>query len=185
MFLTSVVIPTFNRAKLLLDLLDCLGKQTYPDDQFEVIVVSDGSTDGTEDAIMQFKSSYMLRFFDTKNIDEFSAAKARNLGIRYATGKIVILLDDDMMPGSNFIEEHHKAHQRCQASKLVVFGPRYGHEFDALVPSDKTSQKLWDDLVHKTNLGEAMKEELWTYAKTDNMSIKKKSPHSKKIVQVN
>ena len=65
----SVVIPTFNRSNILRRCLDCLDSQAFPQDQFEVIVVDDGSSDDTRDVVEEFekKKRMNLKYLYQKN----------------------------------------------------------------------------------------------------------------------
>lgn len=88
--LVSVVIPTFNRGKLVLEAVRSALDQTYS--PLEIIVVDDGSNDGTADALSQLVSEGRIRYIRKEN---GGAASARNLGIREARGKWVAFLDSD------------------------------------------------------------------------------------------
>jgi len=85
----SVVVSTLNGAATLRDTLVGLEQLDYPD--YEVIVVNDGSTDGTP----QIASEYQVRLITTKNQ---GLSAARNVGIRAAAGEIVAFIDDDAYP---------------------------------------------------------------------------------------
>jgi glycosyltransferase involved in cell wall biosynthesis len=88
--LVSVIIPTFNRADLLPWTLKSVLNQTYK--QFEILVVDDGSTDGTGDVVASFNDE-RIRFF---YIDHHGyPAPARNKGISEAKGSYLALLDSD------------------------------------------------------------------------------------------
>lgn len=99
----SIIIPTFNRKESLLRTLDSLSHQTYPAEHFEVIVVDDGGSDGTE-AIAQYPYPYRLRYVRQANQ---GAAAARNSGAAKAQGKILIFLDDDITVVPQFISNFH------------------------------------------------------------------------------
>ena len=84
----SIVIPTHNRAGLLRLAVDSALAQTYP--QVEVIVVDDGSTDGTAAMVAQYGER--VTYLRQANRD---VAAARNTGIRAASGDYLAFLDDD------------------------------------------------------------------------------------------
>jgi len=104
----SIVIATFNRKNVVKELLDSLRQQT--DKDFEVIVVVDGSSDGTQEMLEEYKktSPFELRWLDTGLINEYGLAIARNMGIKETRGKVVAILDDDSFPVSEFVAEHKK-----------------------------------------------------------------------------
>jgi glycosyltransferase involved in cell wall biosynthesis len=87
----TVVIPTYNRAQFVADAIQSVLDQTFQD--FELIVVDDGSTDATADVVGRFSDS-RLRYVYQSN-QERSAA--RNHGIRLAAGEYVAFLDSDDM----------------------------------------------------------------------------------------
>lgn len=94
----SVIIPTFNRKQTLARAIDSVLKQTHP--PLEIIVIDDGSTDGTSDWIKSnyptiiflepFKGSKPLKGFSTKGV-----SATRNAGIKVAKGDWIALLDSD------------------------------------------------------------------------------------------
>lgn len=86
----SVIIPTHNRSDLLVRAIDSALNQTY--DNIEIIVVSDGSTDNTEEVVSKYEDS-RIRFIGYE--DAKGANFARNLGIKSAEGEYVAFLDDD------------------------------------------------------------------------------------------
>ncbi|MFT3710206.1 MAG: glycosyltransferase [Archangium sp.] len=112
----SVVISTFNRLPLLQELLDALGKQTFPPQQFEVIVVDDGSREAAEPVLSKRKDPFRLSVITQANA---GAAAARDAGIQQARGEIVVITDDDMLVPNEFLAEHAKAHD---AGHTLVLG---------------------------------------------------------------
>ena len=105
----TYLILTWNRKDALRRHLDLLLEQTYQDN-FEVIVCVDGSIDGTQEMLRKIKknSKYSLKWFDTGNIDKNTAAQAKNIGIKNATGEVLIMLDDDCLPHKQLIESYLK-----------------------------------------------------------------------------
>ena len=115
----SVIIPTYNRKESLQRTLAALGRQTYPADRFEVIVVSDGSTDGTAEAVSAATYPYRLRFLEQANS---GPSVARNYGARAACGEVLVYVDDDIEPIDAFLEVHARAHEADET--LVLIGPQ-------------------------------------------------------------
>jgi glycosyltransferase involved in cell wall biosynthesis len=94
----SIVVPTFNSAKVLGTCLESLTNQTVGRERYEVIVVDDGSTDETRDVV----SKYPVKYIYQRNS---GPAVARNNGVRQAEGEIILFTDADCEPQSNWIEE--------------------------------------------------------------------------------
>jgi len=114
----SVVIPTYNRKKLLQRVLKFLFEQNYPKDRYEIVVVDDGSNDGTDKMIESLSSPCRLVYFYQNRRGPHIA---RNSGIRNAQGEVIIFVDSDIFTPPNFIEEHMKFHRKFD--DVVVSGP--------------------------------------------------------------
>ena len=111
----SVIIPTYNRKESLRNTLNSLAKQTCPGDYFEVIVVDDGSTDGTQEIVAE-TYPFTLRYFWQINQGD---AEARNLGARQSQADILVFLDDDMWVDPGYLTYLIQAHDTCQ-NRIVV-----------------------------------------------------------------
>lgn len=93
--LLSVVLPTWNREWCLSDAIRSVRGQTYQD--WELIVIDDGSTDGTKD-LMSFWCSEDRRIKYFRREENKGIAFSRNEGIQEATGDIIVVMDsDDLM----------------------------------------------------------------------------------------
>ena len=90
----SVVVCTYNGSRTIRDCLEGCARLDYPD--YEVIVVNDGSTDGTA-AIAR---EYDVRLINTPNE---GLSGARNTGLSAATGQIIAYLDDDARPDAHWL----------------------------------------------------------------------------------
>jgi glycosyltransferase involved in cell wall biosynthesis len=112
----SVVIATFNRGRLLLDLLQGLAVQTLPPGDFEVIVVDDGSKEPVRPLIEAARFPFDLTILEQPNA---GPAAARHRGILRAKGDVVVVLDDDMLVDPGFLAEHLRAHE---AGGTLVLG---------------------------------------------------------------
>jgi glycosyltransferase involved in cell wall biosynthesis len=86
----SVILPTYNRAHLIDRAIRSVLSQTYQD--FELIVIDDGSTDKTEEVVKSFNDS-RIRYFQ-QNVNKGPAA-ARNIGIKAANGEYIAFQDSD------------------------------------------------------------------------------------------
>ena len=93
--IVSVIIPTYNRAHLIDKAIKSVLNQTYQD--FEIIVVDDGSTDNTNEVLKNFTDSRIHYIFHTSNL---GVSAARNTGIKTSQGEYIALLDsdDDWLP---------------------------------------------------------------------------------------
>jgi GT2 family glycosyltransferase len=107
----TVVIPTYNRRTLLREAVDSLRRQTHPADRYEIIIVSDGATDGTDDDYAVSLRAPETRLVRQEKRD-FGLARARNLGTRLARGPLVLFFDDDMVAHEQLVEKHVAAHFR-------------------------------------------------------------------------
>jgi glycosyltransferase involved in cell wall biosynthesis len=94
----SVIMPTYNRASIILRAIDSVLEQTFTD--FELIIIDDGSTDDTREVIVRRSDSRVRVLGQTHK----GAAAARNLGIRTASGKYIAYLDTDNIWHKNFLE---------------------------------------------------------------------------------
>ena len=111
----SVVVPTYNRARLLEMCLSSLITQTYKD--YEIIVVNDGSTDETEDIIKKFQRKFKnLRYFKQKNRGH---SIARNLGFSRARGEIIASTDDDCIVENQWLEKIRENFRRYPKAAAV------------------------------------------------------------------
>jgi glycosyltransferase involved in cell wall biosynthesis len=106
----SVIIPTYNRKGPLRETLASLGSQTYPSDRFDVIVVDDGSTDGTE-AVAAETFPFTLRL--VRQINQGDAA-ARNFGARHSQADFLVFLDDDILVEPGYLTYLIHAHDMRQ-----------------------------------------------------------------------
>ncbi len=145
----SIIIPTFNRCDILFETLDALAEQTWK--HFEVIVVDDGSTDGTWEKLQNWEEQHgrkiNLKIARQENLKQ---GVARNHALRYATGELVIFLGDDIIPDSTFVESHINKHNqigelcaivgftdwyrdRMQVTPFLEFinsdGPQFGYRY--------------------------------------------------------
>jgi glycosyltransferase involved in cell wall biosynthesis len=99
----SIIIPTYNEQGHVAECLDSLLVQTVPLDEYEIILVDDGSKDKTPKIIEQYVERYpeQVRFFKQKH---GGPALARNWGATHARGKLLSFLDGDMKFAPDFLQ---------------------------------------------------------------------------------
>lgn len=121
--IASVIIPTYNRCEILKRCLVALFNQTCPPENYEIIIVDDGSTDGTGEMVESVRADApcVVRYCFKKHA---GIAAARNVGVRAARGGLIIFIDNDIMTGPDFVESHVREHTWDLASdNLIVHGP--------------------------------------------------------------
>jgi glycosyltransferase involved in cell wall biosynthesis len=115
----SVIIPTYNRAGLLRYTLESMTRQSLPRDQFEVLVVDDGSSDGTAEVVKTFDDRLNLRYFFQED-EGYRAAKARNVGISRAESDVCVFIDSGVLAHSGCLAAHLTSHHEADAPVAVV-----------------------------------------------------------------
>lgn len=100
MYKVSVIVPIYNVEKYLIKCLDSLVKQTLQSK--EIILVNDGSTDNSLLIAQQYVKKYS--FVKLINKENGGQSTARNIGLRYATGKYILFVDSDDFIDSNTLE---------------------------------------------------------------------------------
>jgi glycosyltransferase involved in cell wall biosynthesis len=112
----SVILATYNRLDLLRRLLGFLSEQTLPPNQFEVIVVDDGSVVPVPLHIDVEKYPFSLTIVRQENA---GPAAARHRGILQAKGEFLVLVDDDMELPPSFLEAHLRHHAGVQPTAVI------------------------------------------------------------------
>jgi glycosyltransferase involved in cell wall biosynthesis len=111
----SVVIPTHNRAKLITRALDSLKNQTNQD--FEIFIIDDASTDNTEDVINNYNDSKIKYIRLSENVGQ---SKARNIAIKQANGEYIGFLDSDDEWLPEKIEKQLKLFEQSNDPRLAA-----------------------------------------------------------------
>jgi glycosyltransferase involved in cell wall biosynthesis len=122
----SVIIPTYNGAHKIMQLIDKLEAQSYLPD--ELIIIIDGSTDNTE-ALLRSRS------FSLTNVNIIvqangGRAKVRNVGAAAAKGDLLIFFDDDMRPAANALQLHEQHHHNV--SNCILTGAQIDEDGSSL-----------------------------------------------------
>ncbi|MEJ1935950.1 glycosyltransferase [Nostoc sp. NIES-2111] len=124
----SVVIPTYNRRPILEKCLRALEVQTLSAStvirDYEIVLVDDGSTDGTLNWLAAHKQEFPhVRWFEQ---DHAGPAAARNLGVEQAQGDIIIFIDSDLVVLENFLQAHSDAlvqgQEKLESDRFFTYG---------------------------------------------------------------
>ena len=121
----SIIIPTYNKKSSLKFVLNNSLKQDYSKSKYEIIIVDDGSNDKTFESIKKIKPSCNFKYFywprkKIKLSDNFKkwakfynrVGLARNIGINYAQGEIILFNDADALITRDCINKHGKYHSK-------------------------------------------------------------------------
>ena len=134
----SVIIPTYQRRSLVLATLESLKRQEFAP-PFEVIVVVDGSQDGTTESLRAL-DGLPFQLTVLEQAMNLGQARARNRGAAAARGEILLFLDDDMDADPRLLSEHDRTHRR---GAQVVLGHIAMHsESVATAFSDRLAKYL-------------------------------------------
>jgi glycosyltransferase involved in cell wall biosynthesis len=119
----SVVIPTYNRHPILTKCLQALERQQYLD-AYEVVVVDDGSTDGTVEWLQAARTEFPhVRLIQQEHL---GPAAARNLGVEKAQGDTIVFIDSDLVVTPVFLQAHANSLIQGQRSlgsdRLFTYG---------------------------------------------------------------
>ncbi len=134
----SCIIPTFNNKLFVQSVVLALLKQNLPREQFEIIVVDDGSTDGTRECLRKLvfpewdRVNFSLYFMPrpsrrSTGDNHYRAGIARNLGAKYARGERLQFLDSDILVAPGFLQrmlEHAEQYDVIQCERHHIF-PKY------------------------------------------------------------
>lgn len=120
----SVVIPTYNRQALLKQTLTSLANQSSDKQTFEVVVVDDGGSDGSQQVCQAFEERINIRYIWQTDAG-FRPGKARNVGIVAAEGEIILMLDCGIILSQGGLLQHIQRHQSTDYNKVVI-GYVYG-----------------------------------------------------------
>ncbi|MBU1289932.1 glycosyltransferase family 2 protein [Patescibacteria group bacterium] len=160
----SVVIPTYNRRDTLIETLKAFSRQSYKN--FEIIIVDDGSTDGTEEVVKGINLSLKIKYIFQQNK---GPASARNLGIKQAKNEIIFFTGDDIIPSENLLEEHINIHRTANENISVLGYTKWAPQI-RITPFRKyiTDYHFAYPSINDENNVD------WGYFYTSNVSIRKK-----------
>lgn len=156
----SIVIPVYNMEKYIIRTLESIVNQTF--DNYEIIIVNDGSTDNTVNVIESYLSNYNSSY-SIFNQNNMGVSKARNRGINEATGEFLMFLDGDDYLSHDFFEVMIEK-ITSSTSDLVYCGGDVVTPKEELVSAYSTKfEYLNDDITGKHAANMMLKEKIWIY----------------------
>lgn len=181
----SVVIPTFNREKLIYStLLALLAQKLTKDINYEIVIIDSGD-DNTGELIASLDTK-MPNILKYKKIPlEKNRSKLRNLGAKHANGDIIVFIDNDMLVPPDYLQKHYDLHDKD--NNIIILGKRFS------LTTFEINNIGWDVLIYQFELIKKMQyyedprdtqlkkhnqtfEEsscLWRFLYSHNFSIKK------------
>ncbi|MDF2985951.1 MAG: glycosyl transferase [Eubacterium sp.] len=124
--LASIIIPTYNRSRLLKYTIDSILEQSIDSRFLQIIVVDDGSSDDTKEVVKPYFSKVNFKYFYQED-KGYRVSKARNTGILNADAPLCIFADASVILGKHAVEEHLKIHGSC-TGPCAVIGYVYGFD---------------------------------------------------------
>jgi glycosyltransferase involved in cell wall biosynthesis len=138
----SVIIPTYNNREVLRETIRALRDQTLDPGLYEIVVVDDGSTDGTAEMVAALSRAQgaAVRYVTQANRGR---SAARNLGVQAASGRIVVFLDSDLWATKTLLAEHRR-HYPPAVARRGVQGRTVTHPDARATPFMKTKEMTPD-----------------------------------------
>lgn len=162
----TVIIPVYNKEHFIENTLNAVCNQTFQD--FEIIVINDGSTDSSKDIITRFLSD-KIKLVDQSNQ---GVSSARNLGIKLAQGEYIAFLDADDLWQVNFLESLHQTIIKYPNYKVFATAIEIETPY-RLISANYNLQNLISENIYIENYFKASTHFsiLWTSASVFNKSI--------------
>lgn len=184
----SVIIPSYNNRDYLLNTIKHLARQDLPRERYEIVVVDDGSNDGSFEAVrelvmpldgqLNFKYIFSPRLKPRKMGDaNYRAGISRNLGVKNADGRIFCFLDSDILTPPGFLRDlidKHKRHDVIQCKRLNLVRDKSDADirFEEIDPAKDTFFTEGGYWEHFYSLKDWSKEPFfWKYTCTYGLSV--------------
>lgn len=167
----SIIIPTYNRAHIIQNLFYCLNNQSF--NNFEVIIINDGSIDDTVEKIKKIERDYSFHITILNNTHS-GRAVCRNTGAMHAKGDLLIFYDDDVRPNPKSVETHHEHHNKNK--NTICTGPAF-YEIEKLTTDFQQFRAFmehsWYPKENKISLTAGMPGANWSIKKENFFKIGK------------
>jgi glycosyltransferase involved in cell wall biosynthesis len=165
----SIVIPTYNRSSLLPRTLPALARQqTAGSLRYEVLFVDDGSTDGSRALIERAGAEHPGTFRYLALEHSGSPARPRNHGIREASGRVILLVDDDVIPDADLVLRHWAFHRDNPGAEQAALGELFLSPGTYRDPMSLFHSFPYDEVRRQKDLG-------YLFFWTCNVSLKRET----------
>lgn len=144
-FFFTVVVPTYNRANLILNTLNSILNQKFKD--FEVIVVDDGSTDHTKEVVKSINNDQLSYYFK----ENAERAAARNFGTDLAKGKYICWFDSDDIMLEDHLQVAFELIQKKKTPEIVVLSHNYADPDNNIISSVIHQEGYLREKLYKGN----------------------------------
>ena len=142
----SIIVPTYQRRDMVCETVSALNELTYGG-PLEIIVVVNGSTDGTAKAVDALDCRWPMRVVEIQ--PNRGPAGARNRGADEATGDILLFLDDDMICDPELVQQHARMY-RDGADAVAGNIPLHPSSPPGVLTDAVASAALWDQRTELT-----------------------------------
>ena len=120
----SIIIPYYQRKQAILNTLKSLNNQIKMDNNFEVILINDGSDDFNYNDIKLLNLSIPIEYYKYPRSGNSGRSFARNRGIEKANGDLLIFLDCDIIVKPDFVFQHKCFWEKCPEKNILQIGMR-------------------------------------------------------------
>lgn len=135
----SIIIPTYNRSRFLINAIDSIRKQTFVD--WELIIVDDGSTDDTAEKVKSIKDT-RIRYVYQENAER---SAARNNGVRNSRGSFIAFLDSDDYLLPEYLQDLRNSIEKNENKPCLYISK-------VMVQKDNRIELLYDIFPHSENI---------------------------------
>jgi glycosyltransferase involved in cell wall biosynthesis len=125
----SIIIPTYNRARLIINAINSILNQTFKD--YEIIIVDDCSSDNTREVIQGYSLTNLKYIINEHN---YGAAVSRNIGIKNSSGEYIAFLDSDDEWEPTKLEKQYNVLKNSGEEVGVVYTASYQKKKNELIP---------------------------------------------------
>lgn len=152
----SIIIPVYNSSKEIKKCIKSIETQTYSN--YEIILINDGSTDNSLKIIKELsKNNSKIKVYDQKNS---GVSVTRNNGIKYASGKYIMFVDnDDYFNSDTFLEEYMKKIENSNVDILIGSYVRHDENGNEIFRQKINTNSSWSKFVEVTPWARVFKKE--------------------------